>query len=189
MVLGANSASGANCRDCSSRFARSCDSTRENPPDISQPPLKIPRKAKILNLELPIGSNEGAYHVALLDPSGAERFRGSGTAKLKDHIVVLRADVDFAGISPGSYFLGLRRPGLEWMRFPVRVLSERTTQRLERSSESSAESASTVTIFYETMSDVFRSIIVAIVSRSSSQEVLPCGFSFPGSQSFSYGDY
>ena len=73
-------------------------------------------------MELPIGSNEGAYDVALLDPSGAELFRTSATAKLEDHIVVLRADVDFTGISPGSYFLGLRQPGLEWMRFLVRVL-------------------------------------------------------------------
>ena len=94
----------------------------ENPPDTSQPPLEVPRNAKSLNLELPIGSNEGAYDVALLDPSGAEVFRTSATAKLEDHIVVLRADVDLAGISPGSYFLGVRQPGLEWMRFSIRLL-------------------------------------------------------------------
>jgi hypothetical protein len=94
----------------------------KNPSDTSQPPLEIPRSAKGLNLELPIGSNEGAYEMALLDPSGAELFRTSSTAKLEDHIVVLRADVAFAGISPGLYFLGLRQPGLEWMRFPIRVL-------------------------------------------------------------------
>ena len=34
----------------------------------------------------------------------------------------LRANVDLAGVSPGSYFLGLRQPGLEWTRFPMRVL-------------------------------------------------------------------
>jgi hypothetical protein len=73
-------------------------------------------------LELPIGSNEGAYDVALLNPSGAELFRTSATAKLEDNIVVLKADIDFAGVSPGSYFLGLRQRGLEWMRFPIRVL-------------------------------------------------------------------
>jgi hypothetical protein len=94
----------------------------ENPPEISQPPLEVPRSARSLNLELPIGRNEGAYDVALLDPSGAELFRTSATAKLEDHIVVLRADVDLAGVSPGSYFLGLRQPGLEWTRFPIRVL-------------------------------------------------------------------
>ena len=94
----------------------------ENPPETSQSPLQAPRNARSLNLELPIGSNEGPYDIALLDPSGAELFRTSAMAKLEDHIVVLRADVDLAVISPGSYFLGLRQRGLEWMRFPIRVL-------------------------------------------------------------------
>jgi hypothetical protein len=94
----------------------------ENPPDTSRPLLEVPRNAKTLSLELPIGSNEGGYDVALFNPSGAELVRTSATAKLEDHIVVLRADVDLAGVSPGSYFLGLRQPGLEWMRFPIRVL-------------------------------------------------------------------
>jgi hypothetical protein len=94
----------------------------ENPPETGQPPLEVPRNARSLNLELPIGSNEGAYDVALLNPSGTEFFRTSAMAKLEDHIVVLRADVDLAGVSPGSYFLGLRQRGTEWMRFPIRVL-------------------------------------------------------------------
>ena len=95
----------------------------ENPPETSQPPLEVPSNAKTLNLELPIGSNEGAYDVALLNSSGdAELFRTSATAKLEDHIVVLKADINFTGISPGSYFLGLRQRGLEWIRFPIRVL-------------------------------------------------------------------
>jgi len=94
----------------------------ENSSETSQPPLEIPRSAKSLNLELPIGSNEGAYDVVLLNPSGAELFRVSATAKLEDHIVVLRANVDLARVSPGSYFLGVRQPGLEWTRFPIRLL-------------------------------------------------------------------
>jgi hypothetical protein len=94
----------------------------ENPPENSQPPLNVPRNARRLNLELPIGSNEGTYDVALLNPSGAELFRTSATAKLENRIVVLRADVDLAGISPGSYFLGVRQPGLEWARFSIRLL-------------------------------------------------------------------
>ena len=94
----------------------------ESTPETSQPSLEVPRNARNLNLELPIGSNEGAYDVALLNPNGAELFRTSATAKLEDHIVVLRADVDLAGVSPGSYFLGLRQPGLEWTRFSIRVL-------------------------------------------------------------------
>jgi len=94
----------------------------ENPPETRQPALEVPRNTRSLNLELPIGSNEGTYDVALLDPSGAELFRASAAAKLEDHIVVLRANVDLAGISPGSYFLGVRQPGLEWTRFSIRLL-------------------------------------------------------------------
>ncbi len=94
----------------------------ESTPETSQPSLEVPRNARNLNLELPIGSNEGAYDVALINPNGAELFRTSAAAKLEDHIVVLRVDVNLAGISPGSYFLGLRQPGVEWMRFPIRVL-------------------------------------------------------------------
>ena len=94
----------------------------ENPPEINQLPLEVPRNAKTLNLELPIGSNEGAYDVVLVNPSGTELFRTSARAKLEDHIVVLRANVDLAGISPGSYFLGVRQPGLEWTRFSIRLL-------------------------------------------------------------------
>lgn len=94
----------------------------ENPPETAQPPLEVPRNARSLNLELPIGSNEGTYDVALLNPSGTEFFRTSAMARLEDHIVVLRADVDLAGASPGSYFLGLRQRGTEWIRFPIRVL-------------------------------------------------------------------
>lgn len=94
----------------------------ENPSETTQPPLVLPRDARNLTLELPVGSNEGAYDVALLNPSGAELFRTSAAAKLEDHIVVLRANVDLAGVSPGSYFLGVRQPGLEWTRFPIRLL-------------------------------------------------------------------
>lgn len=94
----------------------------ESTPHASQPPLEVSRNARRLNLELPIGSNEGVYDVALLNPSGTELFRTSATAKLENHIVVLRADVDLAGVSPGSYFLGVRQPGLEWTRFSIRLL-------------------------------------------------------------------
>jgi len=89
--------------------------------ETSQPPLQVPRSAKILNLELPIGSNEGTYDIALINPSGSEFFRTSATATLEDHLVVLRANVELAGAPPGSYFLGVRQPGLEWTRFPVRL--------------------------------------------------------------------
>ena len=93
----------------------------ESEPSNSQPPLEMSHNARSLTLELPIGSNEGSYDVALLGPNGAELFRTSAGAKLEDHIMVLRADIDLGGVSPGLYFLGVRQPGLEWTRFPIRL--------------------------------------------------------------------
>jgi len=100
---------------------RNYSSDRGDPSPSNQPPLDIPQATKHLTLYLPIGSREGSYDIALLSATGDEVLRGNSTARLEDHVVVLRADVDLGSVSPGSYFLGLRQPGLEWTRFPVRV--------------------------------------------------------------------
>jgi hypothetical protein len=94
----------------------------ETPTDANRQALEIPHGARQLQLDLPIGSNEGTYDLAVLNGNGAELFRSTGTAKLEDHIVVLRADVDLSDVAPGSYSLGVRQPGLEWTRFPIRLL-------------------------------------------------------------------
>ena len=89
--------------------------------DATQPPLEIPHEAKHLTVEMPIGSKEGSYDVALISDAGEEVLRTTGTAQLENHLVILRADVNVAGVRPGSYSLALRQIGLEWTRFPVRV--------------------------------------------------------------------
>jgi hypothetical protein len=94
----------------------------ETPTDANQQPLEIPQGARQLQLDLPIGSNEGTYELAVLNGNGAELFHSTGTAKLEDHIVILRTELHIASISPGSYILGLRQQGMEWTRYPIRVL-------------------------------------------------------------------
>ena len=93
----------------------------ENPTQAEQRPLELHQSAKHLILDLPIGSKEGAYDVALLSETGARVLVTGGTAQLQDHFVRLQADVDVGGILPGQYFLALRQPGLVWTRYPVRV--------------------------------------------------------------------
>jgi hypothetical protein len=100
---------------------RNYSSERGEPTPSNQPPLDIPRTTKHLTLYLPVGSKEGNYDLGLLGATGDEALRATGTARLDDHVVVLRADVDLAGVRPGSYVLGVRQAGLEWTRFPVRV--------------------------------------------------------------------
>ena len=93
----------------------------QSPPDVNRHPLEVPRTTKHLILDLPIGSREGNYDIALFNEAGSESLRVSGTAILENHTVVLRADFDPRSVLPGPYFLGLRQPGLEWTRFPARV--------------------------------------------------------------------
>jgi hypothetical protein len=94
----------------------------QNPSETGQAPLQIPRSAKQLVLDLPIGSKEGPYDVVLLTETGDQILRATGTAQLHDHVTSLRVDVDVRSVPPGAYFLGVRQPGLEWSRYPIRLL-------------------------------------------------------------------
>ena len=94
----------------------------QNPSETGQAPLEIPRSAKHLVLDLPIGSKEGPYDVGLFTETGDQILRATGTAQLHDHVTGLRVDVDVRSVPPGAYFLGVRQPGLEWSRYPIRLL-------------------------------------------------------------------
>ena len=93
----------------------------DNPVVTDRSPLEIPRSAKQVVINLPIGSKEGIYDVALLGGAGIELLHAIGTARLENHVVILRVDLALDSVQPGLYFLGLRQPGLEWTRFPVRM--------------------------------------------------------------------
>jgi hypothetical protein len=93
----------------------------QSPTQSDQRPLEIHRSAKHLILDLPIGSKEGAYDLALLSDTGGQIIAASGTAQLRDHVVSLRTDVDVSSVKPGLYFLAFRQPGLEWTKYLVRV--------------------------------------------------------------------
>jgi hypothetical protein len=93
----------------------------ENPKGAKEGDLEIPRTTRHLIVELPIGSKEGSYDLALLNEAGDEVLRATGTATLEDHVVILRAEIDLRNLSPGIYFIGLRQLGPEWNRYPTRV--------------------------------------------------------------------
>ena len=93
----------------------------QSPSDTGQAPLEISRSTKHLVLDLPIGSKEGPYDVGLITDTGDEILRATGTAELRDHVNRLRVDVDLSRIRSGDYSLGIREPGLEWARYPIRV--------------------------------------------------------------------
>ena len=101
---------------------------------------------------------EGAYEVALLDPSGAELLGASTTAKLEDQIVVLRADVDLAAslwVRISSACGSQAWNGCDFLF----ACSEGTTQEGSESLAENAFMVTTTTMFYEQVSWEFRSII------------------------------
>jgi hypothetical protein len=85
------------------------------------PPLVIPWSVKHLVLDLPIGSREGRYDVALLNEAGDEVVRTSGIAQMEDHSVILRVEINLERVRKGPYFLGIRQRDLDWTRVPARV--------------------------------------------------------------------
>ena len=93
----------------------------ENPSESQRVPLELSREAKHLILELPIGSREGGYQLALLKGTGEQISSTTGMAQLENHTVILKTEIDLAGVSPGLYLLAVRQPGLEWNRYPIRV--------------------------------------------------------------------
>jgi hypothetical protein len=93
----------------------------ENPSEARQVPLELRRGAKHLVFDLPIGSKEGSYDVAVLSGSGEQIRSTTGIAELENHTVILKTEIDLAGVSPGLYVLAVRQPGMEWNRYPIRV--------------------------------------------------------------------
>ena len=92
-----------------------------NQSETGKSALEIPRSAKHLVLDLPIGSKEGPYDVGLLTESGDQILQATGIAQLHEHIIDLRIEVDLTSIRPGTYYLGVRQPSLEWTQYPIRV--------------------------------------------------------------------
>ena len=69
-----------------------------------------------------MGAKKEHDEVALLSETGAPVLASSGTARSEDKGVMLKVDLDVSRVQPGQYFLGLRQPGEEWTRYPVRVI-------------------------------------------------------------------
>jgi hypothetical protein len=92
-----------------------------DPIEAALPPLEIVRTVRHLVLDLPIGSKEGSYELALLNEAGDEVAQATGAAQFEDQVVILRADVDCARVRRGYYFLALRQPGREWTKFAAHV--------------------------------------------------------------------
>ena len=95
--------------------------TRGDALRVEPEPLVLPRTRIDATLLLPVGADEGAYEVRLLDHDLAARATAKGNASIVDFVTTLRATLDLRELQPGVYQLGVRRVGGEWQMFPARL--------------------------------------------------------------------
>jgi hypothetical protein len=95
--------------------------SRSDTPDRqgNEIPPRLPRTRLSLSIQLPIGSEDGIYDVALISPAGKSMLETRGEAKLHNFVEVLPLDVNLADLAQGMYQLRLRRLQTQWISFSI----------------------------------------------------------------------
>jgi hypothetical protein len=83
------------------------------------PTPRLPRASLSLSIQLPIGSEDGIYDVALISRAGKSMLETRGEAKLQNFVEVLPVDVNLADLAPGLYQLRLRLAQTQWISFSI----------------------------------------------------------------------
>ena len=92
--------------------------TRSDQP-ATDSPLRVPRRNLSLSIYLPVGSEEGNYEVALVNPSEQVLRNATGEAGFRDFVAVLLIRMDLAGLPQGRYELRIRRLQAPWNAYSV----------------------------------------------------------------------
>lgn len=75
-----------------------------------------------LRLRLPIGSEDGQYELQILkEPGQAPVAATQGTSVLENHSVFLNTRLDIRHLTPGTYYLAVRRLGSGWIVSPIQL--------------------------------------------------------------------
>jgi hypothetical protein len=91
----------------------------EEPPEAGAV-LTLRRGRLGITIQLPVGSEDGAYDVAVM-LSGRVLQSGQGTARSQDSVMVLTVRMDLRSLGPGRYAFGVRRVGSAWQEYPLRL--------------------------------------------------------------------
>jgi tetratricopeptide (TPR) repeat protein len=93
----------------------------------SPPGFRLGRRPIELHLELPVGSEEGAYKLALISDEKSV-WSTSGPARLVDHKLSLDVKADFSQVPAGQYTLRVESTAGTEINAPVILQSEPTAQ-------------------------------------------------------------
>ena len=94
--------------------------TRGEEPTRAGAVLTLPRGRLQITIQLPVGSEDGTYDVAVMQ-AGRVLQSGQGTARAQDSVMVLTVQMDLRSLGPGRYAFGVRRVGSAWQEYPLRL--------------------------------------------------------------------
>lgn len=83
--------------------------------------IAIPTGRLQLTIQLPVGSEDGQYKVAVFKRSGEQISAATGTAVLAQNVMTLKVTLDLSGVPPGQYAFGTRREGSEWSWYQAEI--------------------------------------------------------------------
>lgn len=93
----------------------------ERPPQENTAKIAIPTGRLQLTIQLPVGSEDGPYQVAVFKRSGEQISATTGTAALAQNVMALKVTLDLRGVPPGQYALGTRREGSAWSWYEAEI--------------------------------------------------------------------
>jgi hypothetical protein len=80
--------------------------------------LFLPRRVLDLTVQLPVGSAEGAYEVAI-QQGDDPLLVAAGAASIENLITTLRVRIDTRELTEGAYQFAVRENGLNWRFYPL----------------------------------------------------------------------
>jgi hypothetical protein len=93
----------------------------ERPPQETNAKIAIPTGRLQLTIQLPVGSEDGQYEVAVFKRSGEQIVTASGTAALGRNVMTLKVALDLSGVPAGQYTLGTRRTASAWSWYEAEI--------------------------------------------------------------------
>jgi len=87
--------------------------------DVNQDqPIILERQPQELTIQLPVGSDRGAYEFQL---KGKDRtiISTGGNAEIDSGITAFTVKLDLSGLRPGNYAIQVRQVPFEWNLYPV----------------------------------------------------------------------
>ncbi len=95
-------------------------SPTRGPGPAEGPVPTLPRARLQVTVQLPVGSEDGTYEVAI-SQAGRVRQSAEGVARNQAGVMTLTVQVDSRSLSPGGCAFGVRRVGSAWQEYTLRL--------------------------------------------------------------------